>query len=213
MKKYLITGLAILLPVALTVIVIVFLVDLFTSPFVHLVKTYLVPSGTLPEGLALVASRILALILLVIFIFLLGVVARWFLIKNILSLTNKILSHIPLIKSIYRVIRDIIAAFFSQDGKKAFKYPVMIPFPYPPSHAIAFQAGEVAEEVQNTLKTPLVSVFTPTAPHPISGFLLFIPKEDVHKIAMTNEEAVKFLVSCGLILPETECKKVENEFF
>ena len=207
MKKYLLAGIAILLPVALTIIVIVFLVDLFTSPFVHLVKIHFVPSGVLPENLVPIVSRLLALIFLCAFIFLLGFVARWFIIKNILSIANKILSRIPLIKTIYRVSRDIIAAFFAVDGKKAFKYPVMIPFPYPPSYELGFQAGEVAEEIQSKVKTPLVSVFAPTAPHPISGFLLFIPEKDVLKIEMTNEEAFKFLVSCGLIHPGMGAKE------
>jgi uncharacterized membrane protein len=198
-KKYLITGLALLLPLVLTIMVIFFLVDVFTSPFVHLIEMHIFAKVQLPEGVILFISRILALILLVVFIFFLGVVARWFIIKNIISGTNHILSRIPLIKTVYKVSRDVIAALFSLDGKKAFKQPVMIPFPHRPTYAIGFQAGEVAEEIQNTVKVPLVSVFAPTAPHPITGFLFLMPEKDVVKIDMTNEEAVKYLVSCGLI--------------
>ncbi len=197
-KKYLITGLAILLPVALTLMVIIFLVDLFTSPFVQLVKNHIVRVD-LPPALLLFISRILAMIILCIFILLLGVVARWFIIKNIISGTHSLLSRIPLIKTVYKTSCDIIAALFSLDGKKAFKYPVMFPFPYRPTYSLGFQAGEVAEEIKKAIPTPLVSVFAPTAPHPITGFLFLIPEKDVYKLDMTNEEAVKYLVSCGLL--------------
>ena len=122
------------------------------------------------------------------------------------------MSRIPLIKTVYNVSRDIIAALFSSDGKKAFKHPVMIPFPHRPTYLVGFQAGEVAEEIKNTVATPLISVFTPTAPHPISGFLMLIPEKDVYKLDMTNEEAVKYLVSCGLIYSFEELKEQKNDF-
>jgi len=198
-KKYLITGLVLLLPLVLTIMVIFFLVDFFTSPFVNLVEAHIFGKAYLPQGLIVFISRILALIFLLVFIFLLGVVARWYIVKNIISGTSSILSRIPLIKTVYKISRDVISALFSLDGKKAFKHPVMIPFPHRPTYSMGFQAGEVAEEIKNTIKTPRVSVFAPTAPHPITGFLFLIPEKDVYKLDMSNEEAVKYLVSCGLI--------------
>jgi len=211
-KKYLITGLVILLPLALTLMIIFFLVDFFTSPFLHIVEKHIFAKVSLPHGLVIFISRILALILLAVFILLLGIVARWFIIKNIISGTNSILSRIPLIKTIYKVSRDVIAALFSLNGKKAFKHPVMIPFPHRPSYSLGFQAGEVAEEIRNTIKTPLVSVFAPTAPHPITGFLFLIPEKDVYKLDMSNEDAVKYLVSCGLIHSTDQPPEADDGF-
>lgn len=210
-KKHLITGLAILLPLALTLMVIFFFVDFFTSPFVHLVEKHIFAKVALPESVVVFISRILALILLCIFILFLGFVARWFIIKNIISGTTSLLSRIPLIKTVYKISRDVIAALFSMDGKKAFKHPVMIPFPHRPTYCIGFQAGEVAEEIKNTIKSPLVSVFCPTAPHPLTGFLFLIPEEDAYKLDMTNEEAVKYLVSCGLIHTVEDPQKAKDE--
>ncbi len=202
MKKYFLTGLAIMLPLVLTLIVIFFLIDVFTSPFVEIISKYIFANVHLPHALILFISRILALILLCIFIFILGLVARWFLIKNLISGTNALLTRIPLIKSVYKVSRDIVSALFSTEGKKAFKYPVLVPFPFSPTYTLGFQAGEVAQEIQEVIQTPLVSVYAPTAPHPVTGFLLLIPQEDVRKLEMTNEEAVKYLISCGLVYPE-----------
>ncbi len=216
MKKHLLTGFIILLPVALTLMIIFFLFDFFTEPFVFIVgplvdflqqKAHI----SLPQGLTLFLSRLLALILLSLFILLLGFLTQLFLVRLVMQWGNLILFRIPFIKTVYRVSRDIFAALFSTDGKKAFKRPVMIPFPSKPSHCLGFEAGEVAAECREKVQTPLRSVFVPTAPHPISGFLFLIPETDVHEVDMTNEEVVKFLVSCGMILPEADTKEESHD--
>lgn len=204
MKKHLLTGIIILLPIALTIMIIVFLVDFFTTPFTSIVdailnKAEIAFNFEIPSGLTVPISRILSLILLFLFIFLLGVLAHGLIMKKIFELGHRIISRIPLVKTIYKVSKDIFSALFSSDGKKAFKHPVIVPFPFSPSYALGFRAGEVAEEIQQKVSEPLISVFMPTAPHPISGFLIFVPEKDAPKIAMTSEESVKFLVSCGMI--------------
>lgn len=207
MKKYLLTGLALLLPLVLTLIVIVFLFDFFTRPFLPVVSSFLLHIEQmndidLPSSLNLFIAQVFALLLLYGVILLLGVIARWFLIRHILHWSNQILSRIPIVKTVYRISKEIFTAFFSTDEKKAFKNPVTIPFPFAPSQALGFHAGEIAAEIQEKIKTPLTPVFMPTAPHPISGFLIFVKKEKAPAISMTNEEAIKFLVSCGMITPE-----------
>lgn len=208
MRKHLITGLVILLPVALTLMVIAFLFDLFTEPFVHLVGPLveMIPYN-LPPNFTLFLSRLLSLILLCLFIFLLGVVTQLFIVKTLIGWANRVLFKIPLIKTVYKVSRDIFAALFSTDGKKAFKRPVMLPFPGKPNYCLGFEAGEVAKECQEKVDTPLISIFAPTAPHPISGFLFLAPESDVRSIDMTNEEVFKFLVSCGMVVPEKDRKE------
>lgn len=215
-KKYLLTGLVLLLPVALTLVVIIFLFDFFTTPFVNIVGPLvkMIPYP-FPPDFTLFLSRLLALIFLCIFILFLGVVARWLIVKNVLGWGNKLISHIPIVKTIYKVSKEIFSALFSTDGKKAFKESVIVPFPERPHYAIGFHAGEVAYECQEKVKEPLVSVFVPTAPHPISGFLILFPEKDVKKIDMTNEETIKFLVSCGMIVPDqdlVEERKTPHEF-
>jgi uncharacterized membrane protein len=219
MKKYFITGLAILLPVVLTVMIIVFLFNLLTTPFVHgvnhlflLIQKHF--SFSLSQGLALFVSRVFIILFLVTFIFLLGVVARWFLIKHILAWTNHLFSKIPIIKSVYHIIREVISALFSLDGKKAFHHPVLLPFPKDPLFSIGFHTGRVAEECQKAVGVPLAPVFVPTAPHPISGFLFLVPENEAKKIDMTNEEAIKFLVSCGLVYQTSSSEgDGKNELF
>ncbi len=209
MRKYFITGLALLLPIALTLIVILFLFNLFTRPLVPIVSTILLHLESalnlkIPEFLNLFISQIFALIFLCLFIFFLGFVAQWFIIRHLLNWGSKLLSKIPVVKTVYKTSKDIFTAFFSTDEKKAFKNPVIVPFPFSPSFSMGFHAGEIAEEIQEKIQEPLKSVFVPTAPHPISGFLFFVKEKEAKNIQMTNEEAVKFLVSCGIINPETK---------
>jgi uncharacterized membrane protein len=203
MKNYILTGLILLLPVILTFMIIVFLFDLFTEPFFNLVSPliHLIPYN-LPDGFALFLSRLLSLVLLCLFILFLGMITQLFLIKSILNWLNRIVFRIPFIKTVYKTTKDVFSALFSTDEKKAFKRPVMIPFPTKPSYCLGFEAGEVARECQQKVKEPLTAVFAPTAPHPISGFLFLVPTKDIHQVDMTNEDALKFLVSCGMILPE-----------
>jgi uncharacterized membrane protein len=204
MKKHFLTGIVILMPIALTIMIILFLVDFFTTPFVSIVSSLINELETalhfeIPKNLAVATTRILALILLFLFILLLGALAQGLIIKKLFTWGDQIISRIPFIKTVYKVSRDIFSALFSNDSKKAFKHSVIVPFPFTPSYSLGLQAGEVAEEIQSKIKEPLTSVFMPTAPHPISGFLFFVPKKDAHKIAMTTEESIKFLVSCGII--------------
>lgn len=212
MKKYLITGLVILLPIALTLMIILFLFDFFTEPFVHIVGPLIESIQSkvdisLPQGIVLFLSRLLSLLFLCIFIFFLGVVTQLLLVKTLMNWGNLILFRIPLIKTIYKVSRDIFSALFNTDGKKVFKHPVMIPFPCKPNFGLGFESGEVSEEIKAKMKAPVRSIFVPTAPHPISGFLFFIPEVDVKRVEMTNEEVVKFLVSCGMIVPESTAEE------
>lgn len=204
MKKTFLAGLVILLPLALTLFVIFFLVDVLTDPFLNIVRNFLVERQTWihSSNLITILARFLILTCLICFIFLLGLIAKIFFFRWILNLANKIFSKIPLIKPIYKTSKDVISALFKQDGKKVFKQPLMIPFPSDKSFVIGFEAGKIPSSCQRQIQEPLSCVFVPTAPHPISGYILMVPQNRAHLLNMSNEEAVKFTVSCGVILPE-----------
>lgn len=211
MKKYLIAGLIILIPILLTIMLFVFLVNLFTSPFLSIVVDFLTKfENTLPllknPALLTFIARVIIIIFLCICIFLLGILARWFFFRSLINLTNKILSKIPFVKSIYKSLKDIITSFMAQE-RKAFIKTAMIAFPSKEVYCVGFESGEIPEECQNKVKEKLKPIFVPTAPHPISGYLVMVPEDKVYSIDMKNEDAVKFTVSCGLILPGEKLKK------
>ena len=203
MKKAFLTGLVILMPLALTILIIVFLVDLFTDPFLNFVREIIIRNVEWihSQNLITILSRACILVFIFFFILFLGFLGRLFFIKWFLSIANKILSKIPLIKPIYKTTKDIVHAFFQQESQ-AFKRPIMVRFPSDDSLSIGFITGKVPDVCQKHSKEVLNPVFVPTAPHPISGFMLFVPDERKFEIDMTNEDAVKLTVSCGVIVPE-----------
>ena len=205
MKKYLITGLITFLPVVLTTWIVIFLFDFFTTPFIPIISTILKELNIIfPESIAIVLSRIISLFFLIILIFILGFFARHILVPNLGKFGIRIISRIPIVNTIYNLSRDIIRALFSPDSNHVFKQTVMIPFPDRPHFCIGFSVGNAPQECEEKLNEELIAVFSPTAPHPISGFIFFVPKKDVNFVTMTKEDAIKFIVSGGIIHPEYE---------
>jgi uncharacterized membrane protein len=210
MKKHIFAGLVILLPLVLTILVLVFILNLFTEPFLNIATFALSKFPHLYQFLQAydlvdVIARICSLIMTVAFILFLGMIAQMFFIDSLLHFTNNLICKIPFIKSIYKTSKDVIQALFpAKDEKKAFKRSVMIPFPSKKSHCVGFVSGEIPKVCQEQAKETLIPVFVPTAPHPISGYFMLVPEKKVHEINMSNEEAVKFTVSCGVIGPERE---------
>ena len=214
MKKSFITGLIVLLPIAVTILIISFLLNIFTSPFLDLVTTFLMKfQKSFPlfasENFVNIFSRLVILVLFFFAIILLGMLGHLVIFKALLKYFNAVLMKIPLFKSIYHTLKDFITSIFSIDERKAFKYPVLVPFPSKDSYCVGFSTGTTPPECEEATNKKLEPVFVPTAPHPISGYLYFLESKDVDKIDMTNEEAIKFTVSCGVITPET--KKEFNE--
>jgi len=205
MKKSFITGLVILLPAVLTFAIAIFLFNLFTRPFVPIVKIFLEKMPfELGHESALILSRLIALILLSLFILVLGMIAQHFLFRSLANVTNYLLFRIPFVNTIYKTSRDILSAIFSSDGKQGFKEAVAIPFPCHPHLAVGLSSGDAPIECIEKAGEHLVSVFAPTAPHPISGFLFLVPESDVQTLEMTKEDVIKFLLSCGAIHPASE---------
>lgn len=205
MKKHLITGLIILLPLALTVLVVRFVFNLLTEPFAGFVTNGLNSLGLFQTGFLFltaeetqqVASKIIILIFLFVLTLILGILARWYLIKAFLKFWDFILHRIPFVKNIYRVSQDVINTIFSNNSN-SFKQVVMVPFPHQNSYSI----GLISRDDLPPLRVngpPLISVFVPTTPNPTSGFLIAVEEKDVMYLDMKVEEAFKCIVSCGVI--------------
>lgn len=217
MKKNLITGVLTFLPIAITVFLILYLFNLLTTPFVGLIEnliiSYRAKHGFNPQHLhtlVVVISRVLVIFLLFFFILLLGYLARKLFFNAFLKITNKILSRIPIVKSIYRVAVDITKAFFSP-GEKTFKRTVLIPFPNENTRALGFVTCEVPPEMKKVDPNLDLSIFVPTSPHPLSGFMIMTPKKYAQDLDMTIKESFKFLVSCGVIHPPADEEKKHQE--
>ena len=212
MKKSFTTGLIILLPFALTVWVVVYLFDLFTNPLFNLMESLLLwfekhqnPHLFHPihhRSFIIFLSRIGALILTFAFIVILGFLGRRFFAKNYLKGASSWIFRIPIIGTIYRLTKDLTKAVLSGD-KKTFKETVLIPFPSAETYTIGFVTGEIPFEIKRILPQADMTVFVPTAPHPISGYILFASKTQIHSLPISIEDTFRFLLSCGVVFPET----------
>jgi uncharacterized membrane protein len=218
MKKYFFTGFITLLPIALTFIIVSWLFNLFTAPLVGVTEAIILAyeknlglSLANHDTLVLFVSRVAALILLLILIFLLGICGQKFLINFFLKIPERLFSHIPLVRTIYRLSKDITKAVFSEN-KKTFKETVLLPFPHHDALAIGFVTGETPPIFNQKGKPHTdLAVFVPTAPHPMSGFVLLTPKRLALPVDVSVEDAFKFLISCGVIHPGESIPGKEQE--
>lgn len=209
MKKHFITGLVILLPLVITIAVVIYLVNFLTEPFIGIVsgilsKFNIINRGFLffsPEQVLRYGSKIIILILLFLFTVGLGMITRWFLIHALFRMGDRILHRIPIVNTVYKTTQDIIKTLFVSD-KNTFKQVVLVPFPRPDVFVLGLIARESPYVCSQTIGHDLVSVFVPTTPNPTTGFLLMFKRSDLVLIDMRPEDAVKYIISCGVILPE-----------
>jgi len=204
MKKTFLAGLAILLPIAITLFVIFFFIELLTTPFIGIIEEIISSYGkeiaVNHRYFLLFISHIVVLVLLFLFILLLGFLGRRMIFSWFISLTDRLFSKIPIIKTIYLITQDITKNII--DKKKTFfKARVLVPFPHNKTHALGFLSGEPPDEIKKKaqiIEKDLQSVFIPTAPHPISGFLLMYANEEVKHLDLSTEDLFKILLSCGI---------------
>ncbi len=214
MKKYFITGLVILLPVALTIAIIAFIVNFLTKPFIGAVSSFLmqhdfVRHGFLflsPEQVIRYGSQIIILIGIFFAMVLIGMFARWFFVKSLIGLSDKILHRIPLVNKVYKTTQDIIKTLFSSD-KNSFRQVVMAPFPHGDAYVMGLVSRESPKICEKKAGTELLSVLIPTTPNPTTGFLLMYKREELIFLDLSPEDAIKYIVSCGVITPENPVKK------
>ncbi|HSX38819.1 MAG TPA: DUF502 domain-containing protein [Chlamydiales bacterium] len=205
MKKYFLAGLVTLLPLAVTFWVIAFIIQFLTTPFLGIVTAFLnsFPGfvGNVPTGLELLISKALILIFLFLLIFLLGFVARRFFFHQILLLGDKILYKIPLVNKVYKTSKEIVHSFFNTT-QQSFKQVVLLHFPYKGCYSLGLIASDAPAAASKSIEEEMVSVFILTTPNPTTGYLVMSRKSDLIFLKMKSEDAIKYVVSCAVILPE-----------
>lgn len=194
-----ITGIATLLPLFLTIwtfMVVLKFFDGFLGPWIHR-WTYI----TIP-GLGILATITL--------IFLWGVFTSNIVGKRILIWEEKLIQKIPFAGLIYHGSKQLISAL-AANQKSKFHRVVLIEYPRRGLYVIAFVTKESSGELQEKIDAETVNVFVPTTPNPTSGFLMLVPKNDVITLDMSVEEAMKVIISGGIVMPDPKEKKKLNE--
>ncbi len=190
MKKCFITGLAALLPLAFTFWFIHLIVGLFTKPFTDGLR--LIWGNSMPGAKGL--SQILVVVFLFLAALLIGFVTRRFFFSQILYLADKFLHHIPFVNKIYKTSKELIHSLFGEN-KTPFRQVVLAPFPYPGAYCVGLVTADFFQGHD------LVSVFIPTVPNPATGYIVILPRSELISIDISTEEAIKYVLSCGVIQP------------
>lgn len=216
MKRYFFAGFITLLPLILTCIIIIWLVELVTTPFMGIAQDILLYYHVSPfslnnhEVFIKILSRLFALFFWLSVTFILGFFSRKFLMRSFLHFADRLFSRLPFVKKIYKISHDLTKVVFSEN-EKTFKQTVLVPFPHKDAFALGFVTSEVLPEIF-TKQAPIaeVAVFVPTAPHPMSGFILLTPRHLSYPVEVSIEDAFKFLISCGVIHPSEQKPQTQN---
>lgn len=201
MKKYFITGLVTLLPLAVTVWVVRFLVRFLTNPFINLVTLLTNRLPISSPQIIHTLTEIFILIGLLLVTFFLGLTAQKFFFNHLIRFGDRIISKIPLVNKVYKTSKEIVKALFGSK-EKSFTQVVLLPFPYQGAYSIGLIAKAAPQTCSDAEHSALVSVFIPTTPNPSTGYLVMCKKSELINLNMKTDEAIKYVVSCGVIQPE-----------
>ncbi len=203
LKAYLFTGILVTAPVGMTFYLaykLIFWVDVFVSK--------LIP----PHYKAMLGDYFpfsvpgLGLVVLILFLIFVGMFAAGFLGRFFIRLGEWFMAKVPLLSSVYSLLKQIFETVFS-NKTQAFKKVVMLEYPRKGLWILGLVSADLKGEVKDNLPNDMLNVFIPTTPNPTSGFLIFVPKKDTIELNMSVEEAIKFIVSGGLVEPDKMAKK------
>jgi uncharacterized membrane protein len=201
MRKYFVTGLLILVPLAITLWVLNLIIGTMDQSLL------LLPERWRPE--AVIGFRIpgLGSILTLLIIFLTGLATRNFIGNRVVQWWEKILTRIPVVNSIYSSVKQVSDTLLSSSGN-AFRKAVLVEYPRRDCWTIAFLTGVPGGDVKNHLVGDYISVYVPTTPNPTSGFFLMVPRAETIELDMNVDTALKYIVSMGVVSPESVPKKI-----
>ncbi|MYM98709.1 DUF502 domain-containing protein [Duganella vulcania] len=205
MRKYFITGLLVLVPLAITAWVLNLVISTMDQSLL------LLPTEWRADMHKLIGFDLpgLGALLTILIVFLTGLLTNNLVGNYVVKLWEKLLTRIPVVSSLYSSVKQVSDTLFSSSGN-AFRKAVLIPYPHQNSYTIAFLTGTPGGDVKNHLVGDYVSVYIPTTPNPTSGFFLMMARKDVVELDMSVDAALKYIVSMGVVAPEDAPKIIDT---
>ncbi len=190
-RRYLVAGLLVWVPLGITFLVIKFLLELMDRLLL------LLPVEWRPETLLGFTIPGFGLLLALVILFVTGVIGANLLGRTLLRLWESLLARIPLVRSVYLSSKQIISSLLST-GSESFRKVLLIEYPRKGIWTVCFQTGAAATEIQSHMDKKSIMVFVPTTPNPTSGFIMVVPVEDTIELDMDIETALKLVMSLGI---------------
>jgi uncharacterized membrane protein len=202
LKKFLVAGLLVWLPLAITIAVLSWLLGAVDGLFAFLLR---LSEAVLPVSAAATIERLrhvpgLSVVVLVAVLVLTGAFATNIFGQWWVRQWDRLMHQIPIVKSIYSSVKQVSDTLFSSKGN-AFREAVLVQYPRSGAWTIAFVTGRPGGEVAAKLPADLLSVYVPTTPNPTSGFFLMLPRAEVIELAMSVDQALKYVISMGVVVP------------
>jgi uncharacterized membrane protein len=195
LRRYLVAGLLVWLPIGVTILVFKALLDLMDQVLV------LIPQAYRPEELLGFRIPGLGAVLALLLLFLTGVLAANLLGRRLVLWYEALLGRIPFVRSVYGGVKNFASVLLSGTGQ-SFKKVLLIEYPRKGVYRVALQTSENVREIASATGRDVVTAFVPTTPNATSGFLVFVPREDTIELTMSVEEALKMIVTLGVVVPE-----------
>jgi uncharacterized membrane protein len=197
LRRYLIAGLLVWLPIWATLVILKFLVDMMDNTL------RLIPVEYQPDRLLGFHIPGLGLLISLAILILTGMLVSNFIGAQLVAIGEYILAKIPLVRTIYSAVKKVLETLF-KPSDQSFRKVLLVEYPRKGLWSIAFQTGNGSEELNNVLNTELISIFIPTTPNPTSGFLMLVPRSEVIELEMNIEDALKYVISLGVVQPGTK---------
>jgi uncharacterized membrane protein len=194
LRKYLIAGLLVWLPLAATVIVIKLLIELLNKTIL------LFPPDWQPETLFGISIPGFGIIIGLLILILTGVFAANLFGRKLVGFWESILGRIPLVRTIYSSVKQVLETLFTSNSE-SFRRVVLFEYPRKDIWSLGFQTNEALAAAKDASGRDLISVFVPTTPNPTSGFIIMLPAEDITQLDISVEDGFKFIISMGVIVP------------
>ena len=195
LRKCIIAGLLVWLPVAATIVIVKFLIDLMDK------TVLLLPPEWQPANLLGFSIPGFGVIIALSILLLTGMLAANLFGRRFVEMWERILNRIPLVRSIYSSVKQISSTIFDPSGK-SFRKVVLLEYPRKGLWSIGFLTNDSMGDELCSVDDTLVSVFIPTTPNPTSGFIIMTRKDEITELNMNVEEAFKFVISMGVIIPD-----------
>ncbi len=202
-KRYFITGLLIWVPLVITVWVLSAIVSTLDQ------SLRLLPTAVHPQNLFGFPIPGAGAVLTLAMILLTGLLAANFIGQKLVIWWELLLARIPVVNSVYNSVKQVSDTLFSPNGN-AFRQALLVQYPRQGSWTIAFLTGQPGGDIVNHLDGEYVSVYVPTTPNPTSGFFLMMPAKDVVELEMTVDEALKYIISMGVVSPPPHTRVITN---